>query len=186
MRVIGIAGWSGAGKTMLIVKLIPLLMARGLRVSTLKHAHHAFDIDKPGKDSYEHRKAGARQVLIASARRFALLNELQFGEAEPSLPELLRRFDRTDLVLVEGFKSQTHVKIEVHRAANGKPLLYGEVPNVCAIATDLTGLAVDVPVLGLDDLDGISRIALAKAEPVEDLLRRLEALPIPLAPPRRA
>src|ERR1700730_7015587 len=122
MRVIGLAGWSGAGKTTLIVKLIPYLNERGFSVSTLKHAHHDFDVDQPGKDSYLHREAGAREVIVASARRFALLHELR-GAAEPSLADLLRRMSPADLILVEGFKRDAHAKIEVHRAANAKPFL---------------------------------------------------------------
>ncbi|HUZ91881.1 MAG TPA: molybdopterin-guanine dinucleotide biosynthesis protein B, partial [Methylocella sp.] len=123
MRVIGFAGWSGAGKTTLIVKLIPYLNGRGFTVSTVKHAHHAFDVDQPGKDSYLHREAGAQEVLVASARRFALIHELR-GAEEPSLAELLRRMSPADLILVEGFKRDAHEKIEVHRVANGKPWLY--------------------------------------------------------------
>ena len=112
MRVIGLAGWSGAGKTTLIVKLIPYLRERGITVSTLKHAHHAFDVDQPGKDSYLHREAGAREVLVASSRRFALMHELR-GAEEPSLAELLRRMSPADLILVEGYKRDAHAKIEV-------------------------------------------------------------------------
>ena len=109
MRVIGLAGWSGAGKTTLIVKLIPYLHERGITVSTLKHAHHAFDVDQPGKDSYLHREAGAREVLVASSRRFALMHELR-GAEEPGLAELLRRMSPADLILVEGFKRDAHPK----------------------------------------------------------------------------
>src|ERR671939_1793691 len=116
MRVIGLAGWSGAGKTTLLVKLIPALRRRGLTVSTLKHAHHGFDIDQPGKDSYEHRQAGATEVLIASGRRWALVHELR-GDAEPTLPDLLRHLSPVDLVIVEGFKAYAHPKVEVHRTA---------------------------------------------------------------------
>src|SRR6202167_3125834 len=115
MRMIGLAGWSGAGKTTLIVKLIPALRARGFSVSTLKHAHHDFDIDKPGKDSYEHRRAGATEVLVTSANRWALLHELR-GAPEPVLGELLENLAPVDVVLVEGFKRSTPIKIEVHRS----------------------------------------------------------------------
>src|SRR5690349_12988821 len=114
MRVIGLAGWSGAGKTTLLVKLIPELARRGLTVSTVKHAHHAFDIDTPGKDSFEHRAAGATEVLVASARRWALVHELR-GQAEPSLQALLQQLSAVDLVIVEGFKAAAHPKIEVFR-----------------------------------------------------------------------
>ena len=122
MRVIGLAGWSGAGKTALLVKLVPELKGRGLTVSTLKHAHHAFEVDEPGKDSFEHRAAGAQEVLVASERRWALMHELR-DEPEPGLAELLSRLSPVDLVVVEGFKTSVHPKIEVHRAANGKPLI---------------------------------------------------------------
>ena len=126
MRVIGLAGWSGAGKTTLLLKLIPELNRRGVSVSTLKHAHHAFEVDEPGKDSFEHRAAGAREVLVASERRWALMHELR-GAPEPGLAELLRRLSPVDLVIVEGFKREAHPKIEVHRAANGKPFLFREL-----------------------------------------------------------
>ena len=123
MRVIGLAGWSGAGKTTLIVKLIPALLGPRFSVSTLKHAHHAFDIDKPGKDSYQHREAGATEVLVASANRWALMHELR-GLPEPSLPRLLAHLAKVDFVIVEGFKADAHAKLEVHRVANDKPFLY--------------------------------------------------------------
>ena len=123
MRAIGIVGWSGAGKTTLITRLIPELNRRGLSVSTIKHAHHGLDVDQPGKDSYEHRAAGAREVLVASAKRIALIRELR-GAPEPNLAELLRLLAPADLVLLEGFKRHPIVKIEVFREANGKPHLY--------------------------------------------------------------
>src|ERR1700759_3368775 len=110
-RVLGIVGWSGSGKTTLLVKLLPLLVARGLKVATLKHAHHAFDVDKPGKDSYEHRSAGASEVLVASGLRWALMHELR-GAPEPDLPELLSKLAPVDLVIVEGFKRSGLIKIE--------------------------------------------------------------------------
>jgi molybdopterin-guanine dinucleotide biosynthesis protein B len=135
MRVIGFAGWSGSGKTTLIVKLIPALIARGLAVSTLKHAHHSLEIDKPGKDSYLHREAGAREVLVASARRWALMHELR-GEDEPCLADLLPKLSDVDLVIVEGFKREAHAKIEVHRAEVGKPFLFPEDRNMVAIVSD--------------------------------------------------
>ncbi len=123
MRVIGLAGWSGSGKTTLLVKLIPELRRRGLTVSTLKHAHHAFDVDQPGKDSWAHREAGATEVLISSQNRFALMHELR-DRPEPFLHELIARMGPVDLLLVEGFKTELHRKIEVHRLATGKPPLY--------------------------------------------------------------
>ena len=128
MRIIGLAGWSGAGKTTLLAKVLPLIVARGLTVSTLKHAHHSFDLDQPGKDSHTHRMAGATEVLIASANRYALMHELR-GTPEPSLYELLAKLSPVDLVVVEGFKREPHRKIEVHRAANGKPLLFPDDPG---------------------------------------------------------
>src|SRR6185312_11375214 len=135
MRVIGFAGWSGAGKTTLLRRLIPVLVGHGLRVSTLKHAHHQFDVDKPGKDSWEHRQAGATEVLVGSAHRWALMHELR-GAPEPELDALLGRLSPVDLVLVEGFKRGPLPKIEVHRTANGKPLLHPDDPAIVAVATD--------------------------------------------------
>jgi molybdopterin-guanine dinucleotide biosynthesis protein B len=135
MRVIGFAGWSGSGKTTLIVKLIPRLIARGISVSTLKHAHHSLEIDRPGKDSYLHREAGACEVLVASANRWALMRELR-GETEPRLADLLSRLSDVDLVIVEGFKREAHAKIEVHRAEVGKRFLFPDDPNIVAIVSD--------------------------------------------------
>src|SRR5690606_37787119 len=125
MRVIGLAGWSGSGKTTLLIRLIPVLVARGLSVSTIKHALHAFDVDRPGKDSFLHRQAGAREVLVASRRRWALMRELRDG-LEPRLAELVALIDDCDILLVEGFKREEHVKVEVYRKANGKPPLHPE------------------------------------------------------------
>jgi molybdopterin-guanine dinucleotide biosynthesis protein B len=174
MRVIGLAGWSGAGKTTLLAKLIPEFNRRGLSVSTVKHAHHAFEIDRPGKDSFEHRRAGASEVLIASARRWALVRELR-GQAEPSLADLLRRLSPADLVIVEGFKAAAHPKIEVHRAANGKPLLFGQVPNVRAIASDVPLPEARLPVLHLDDAAAIADEALRLSDLMERTLAILDA-----------
>jgi molybdopterin-guanine dinucleotide biosynthesis protein B len=145
MRVLGIAGWSGSGKTTLLADLIPLLVARGLRISTIKHAHHEFDVDKPGKDSYRHREAGATEVLISSAKRFALMHEHR-GAIEPTLDELVARLSTVDLVLVEGFKHENHAKIEVWRSEVGKPMLQPNDSNVIAVASDqpMPGLAVPV------------------------------------------
>lgn len=166
MRVIGLAGWSGAGKTTLLRRLIPALLARGLSVSTVKHAHHSFDIDQPGKDSWEHRRAGADEVLVASAARWALMHELR-DQAEPALPALLARMRPVDLILVEGFKHERHPKIEIHRGANGKPPLHPGDPSIIAIATDtaLPGLAI--PLYSLDDVAGIAELASARAMPVD-------------------
>jgi len=155
VHVLGLAGWSGSGKTTLIARLLPVLVARGLRVSTIKHAHHGFDVDQPGKDSHVHRMAGASEVMVSSAARFALVHEHR-GAPEPTLEELVARMSRVDLLLVEGFKRHPHAKLEVHRPALGKPLLAASDPHVRAVAADapLTGLAV--PVLPLDDVGRIA------------------------------
>ena len=149
MRIFGLAGWSGSGKTTLLAALIPELAARGLSVSTIKHAHHDFDIDRPGKDSWRHRQAGAREVMVASARRWALMHELR-GDAEPSLDDLVRRLGPVDVVIVEGFKRHPHPKLEVHRPSLGKPLLYPDDPHIVAIASD-EPFAAPLPLLSLAD-----------------------------------
>jgi molybdopterin-guanine dinucleotide biosynthesis adapter protein len=161
MRLIGLAGWSGAGKTTLLVKLIPELTRRGVGVSTLKHAHHRFDVDTPGKDSWAHREAGARQVLVSSAHRWALMTELR-GAPEPDLRSLLGQLSPVDLVIVEGFKRDTHPKIEVHRAANGKPWLHPEDPAVIAVASDARPAAA-LPWAPLDDAAAIADLVLRHA-----------------------
>ncbi len=160
LRVFGLAGWSGSGKTTLLARLLPELIARGLAVSTVKHAHHSFDIDQPGKDSWRHREAGASEVMIASARRWALIHEHR-DAAEPALDALIRRMAPVDLLLVEGFKRDAHDKLEVHRPALGKPLLCREDPHIVAVASDapLAGLAV--PLLPLDDAAAIARFIVA-------------------------
>src|SRR3954447_7382700 len=135
MKVIGLAGWSGAGKTTLLSRLIPHLREQGFSVSVIKHAHHSFDVDVPGKDSWLHRQAGAAEVLVSSGLRWALMHELR-GADEPKLPELLVRLSRVDLVIVEGFKREPHRKVEVHRVANGKPALFPDDPAIVGIATD--------------------------------------------------
>lgn len=158
MHAFGFAGFSGSGKTTLIEQLIPRFVGRGLRVSLIKHAHHSFDIDKPGKDSFRHRAAGASEVLIASDQRWVLMHELR-GESEPSLDELLSRFSRCDLVLVEGYKHARLPKIEVHRPSTRQPMLHPQDPDVVAIATD-GGVSASVPVLDLNDPDTIARFIL--------------------------
>ena len=165
MRVIGLAGWSGAGKTTLLRRLIPVLVADGLRVSTIKHAHHAFDVDQPGKDSWEHRQAGAQEVLVASANRWALLHELR-GEAEPDLADLLMRLSPVDLVLIEGFKRGGQPKLEVFRTANGKPMLHPDDPSVVAVASDTPVPGLALPWLQLDDIEGIAEAVQVHAVPV--------------------
>jgi molybdopterin-guanine dinucleotide biosynthesis protein B len=155
MRIFGVAGWSGAGKTTLIRRLIPELVGQGLSVSTVKHAHHAFDVDQPGKDSFEHRQAGARQVLVASQIRWALMSELR-GAPEPDLAVLLARLDPVDLVLVEGYKRDAHPKLEVWRAANSKPPIFPDDPTVIALATDAAPPGAALPVFALDDITAIA------------------------------
>jgi molybdopterin-guanine dinucleotide biosynthesis adapter protein len=164
VRLIGLAGWSGSGKTTLLARLIPVLIARGRTVSTLKHAHHEFDIDKPGKDSHTHRLAGATEVLISSARRWALMHELR-DEPEPQLSELLPRLSRVDLVIVEGYKTQSHPKLEVHRAEVGKPLLYPNDPNVVALASDVRPANLQLPFADLNDVDAIADLVDELARP---------------------
>lgn len=166
MRIIGLAGWSGSGKTTLITKVLPRLIARGQRVSTLKHAHHGFDLDQPGKDSFMHRAAGATEVVISSAKRFAVLHELR-DEAEWDLPDLLTKLAPVDLVLVEGFKRDAFPKIEIHRAANGKPLIHPDDPHIVAIASDLALPQARVPVIDLDDIERIADALLKHATPLQ-------------------
>ena len=166
MRIIGLAGWSGSGKTTLITKLIPLLVARRLRVSTLKHAHHGFDLDQPGKDSFFHRAAGATEVIISSARRWAILHELR-EEPEWDLAALVKKISPVDLVLVEGFKRDKFPKLEIHRIANGKPLLHTEDPHIVAVASDSAVPAARVPVVDLNDIELIADLLLKHAVPVE-------------------
>ncbi len=155
MILFGIAGWSGSGKTTLLARLIPALIARGLAVSTIKHAHHEFDIDTPGKDSHTHRMAGATEVLVGSASRYALIHELR-GAREPTLEELVARLSPVDLVLVEGFKREGHRKIEVWRAGTGKPPLWPDDPHIVAVASDGPVPGCTRPVLRLDDIDAIA------------------------------
>jgi molybdopterin-guanine dinucleotide biosynthesis protein B len=174
VRVIGLAGWSGAGKTTLLIKLIPVLNRRGVTVSTLKHAHHGFDVDRPGKDSFEHRAAGAQEVLVASGRRWALVHELR-GAPEPPLAVLLARLSPVDLVIVEGFKAERHPKIEVHRAANGKPFLWPEVPNVRVIASDVPVPGAALPVIALDDAEAVADAVLEHAALLHDVVAELTA-----------
>src|SRR5271157_4607403 len=164
MRIIGLAGWSGSGKTTLLAKIIPRLVARGLTVSTVKHAHHGFDVDQPGKDSHTHRMAGATEVLVSSAKRWALVHELRVA-AEPSLAQLLGKLAPVDLVIVEGFKHGSHPKLEVHRAGAGKAPLHPDDPYIVAVASDAP-LAARVPVVALDDVEAIADLVLARAVPV--------------------
>jgi molybdopterin-guanine dinucleotide biosynthesis protein B len=165
MRIIGLAGWSGSGKTTLITRVLPRLIARGCRVSTLKHAHHGFDLDQPGKDSFFHRTAGATEVVISSAKRFAILHELR-EEPEWTLPALLEKLAPVDLVLVEGFKRDAFPKLEVHRAANGKPLIHPDDPYIVGIASDTALPQAKVPVIDLNNIEVIVDFLIAQATPL--------------------
>ena len=160
MKIFGFAGWSGSGKTTLIEKLIPLFVARGLKVSLIKHAHHTFDVDQPGKDSYRHRHAGCTEVLVSSSRRWALVHELR-GAAEPGFAELLERLFPCDLVLVEGFKRERVPKLEVYRAATGEPLLHPQDHDIVAIASDQR-VDTRLPQFDLDDATGIAAFVLRR------------------------
>ena len=154
MNLLGITGWSGSGKTTLLTALIPLLAARGLSVSTIKHAHHDVDLDQPGKDSWRHRAAGAHEVLMATSRRWALLHE-NTGE-EPDLAALAARLAPVDLVLVEGFKASSHPKIEVHRPALGRPPIWPKRADIVAVAADMALPQCDRPCLDLADPTAIA------------------------------
>jgi len=155
MKIFGLAGWSGSGKTTLLAGLIPELTRRGVAVSTIKHAHHRFDIDTPGKDSYEHRRACATEVMVSSVDRWALMHENR-GAGEPDVETLVARMTPVDLVLIEGFKTYPHKKLEVHRPSVGKPLLAPEDANIVAIASDAELTDISLPVLGLSDFPGIA------------------------------
>ncbi len=165
MRIIGLAGWSGSGKTTLIKKLIPRLIARGITVSTLKHAHHGFDLDQPGKDSFFHRTAGATEVIISSAKRWAILHELR-EQPEWDMAALVGKMSPVDLVLVEGFKRDAFPKLEIHRIANGKPLIHPEDPHIIAVASDSALPAAKVPVIDLNDIEAIADLLLKHAVPI--------------------
>jgi len=157
VRVFGFAGWSGSGKTTLIEQVIPRLVARGLKVSLVKHAHHAFDVDRPGKDSHRHRQAGCSEVLVTSGVRWALLHELR-GDVEMTLAEALARLSPCDLALVEGYKASPIPKLEIWRESVGKPLLHPQDPHIAAIATDnpVTFAGGRIPAFALTALDEIT------------------------------
>jgi molybdopterin-guanine dinucleotide biosynthesis adapter protein len=161
MRVIGFAGWSGSGKTTAIERIVPVLRGENLSVSLIKHAHHDFDLDQPGKDSWRHRRAGCREVLVTSSVRWAMLHELQ-DELELTLPAALARLSPCDLVLVEGFKRAAIPKLEIYRAAVGKPLLYPGDPNVIGVATDAadTLTQTSIPVLDLNNAAGLAEFVI--------------------------
>ena len=159
MKIFGFAGWSGSGKTTLIEKLIPRFVKLGLRVSLIKHAHHTFDVDQPGKDSYRHRQAGAGEIMVTSSRRWVMMHELR-GAAEPTFEEQIRHFSPCDVLLVEGFKHAPIPKLEVWRAQTGEPLLHPNDPHIVAVASD-TQVDTALPVLPLDDDVLVSRFILA-------------------------
>ncbi|UCH73862.1 MAG: molybdopterin-guanine dinucleotide biosynthesis protein B [Rhodospirillales bacterium] len=155
MKIFGLAGWSGSGKTTLMVRLLPEITGRGYTVSTIKHAHHTFEIDTPGKDSFEHRSAGATEVMISGGMRWALMHENREA-GEPAIKDLLRHMTPVDLVMVEGFKTYQHPKLEVHRPALGKPLICMEDNRIVAVASNEAIGGLPVPVLGLDDVSAIA------------------------------
>ena len=159
MKVFGIAGYSGSGKTTLLEKLIPALIRRGLKVSVIKHAHHGFDIDRPGKDSYRHREAGASEVLLACGERWALMHERR-DAPEPTLADLLARLAPCDLVLIEGFKQEPVPKLEVYRPENGKPPLYPERQDIVAVATE-SEIPAHLTRLPLDDADAAAEFVIS-------------------------
>ena len=165
MKIFGIAGFKNAGKTTLIVELIGVLRQRDLRIGTIKHAHHEFDIDHPGKDSYQHREAGAEEVIVASSRRWAHIREL--GQInEPPLTELLEHLGDLDIVLIEGYKHGSHPKLELRRAGNDAPELAGQDPSICAIVSDGMVSSAPVPVLERSDLESIANLVVELAKPV--------------------
>lgn len=162
MRIFGFAGWSGSGKTTLIEQLIPRFVQRGLRVSLIKHAHHTFDVDQPGKDSYRHRQAGAAEILVTSSRRWVLMHELR-GAHEPSFEDQVKRISPVDLLLVEGFKHAPIPKLEVWRKETGEPLLHPNDPHIVAVASDAR-IETKLPLLNLNDVDEIRNFILKKLE----------------------
>lgn len=167
MKVFGFAGWSGSGKTTLVERLIPRLVARGLRIALVKHAHHDFDIDQPGKDSHRHRMAGATEVLVTSAVRWALMHELR-GAPEMTLADAIERLSPCDLVLVEGFKSAPLPKLEVHRPSLRRPLLYPDDPHILALATDEPAAFAGAPIVvhDLEAVDALATLVAARAWPM--------------------
>jgi molybdopterin-guanine dinucleotide biosynthesis protein B len=171
-KVLGLVGWSGSGKTTLIIKLIPELKRRGLKVATLKHAHHKFDVDVPGKDSYEHRKAGASEVIVSSALRWAQMHEVGDGR-EATLAELLQRLSPCDVVLVEGFKTDRHPKLEVFRRETQKTPLYREDERIVAVASDQSLSDARVPVVDLNNVEAVADLVCSCAESMDSVLATL-------------
>ena len=155
MKVMGIVGWSGSGKTSLVVEVLPILKDHGLKVSTMKHAHHHFDVDKPGKDSFRHREAGASEILVVTSSRWVLMHESR-EEPEPSIESLIERMTPVDLLLIEGFKTHHHPKIEIHRQSDGKPLLCQDDPMIVAVASDVPLPDLNIPQLNLNDPEVIA------------------------------
>jgi molybdopterin-guanine dinucleotide biosynthesis protein B len=173
-RVLGLVGWSGCGKTLLLTRLIPELVGRGLKIATLKHAHHSFDTDVPGKDSYEHRKAGASEVIVSSPRRWAQIREIGDG-TEATLAQLLRQVSPCDLVLVEGYKTQRHPKMEVFREALNRRPLHPLDARVVAVASDRSFPEARIPVVDLNDIRAVADTVLERAEPLDAVLATLES-----------
>jgi len=159
-KVYGVVGWKNAGNTTLVERLVAEICGRGYSVSTVKHTHHMVDVDKPGKDSHHHRKAGAHQVILSSSSRWALMSELR-GAAEPALDELLGHLDAVDLVIIEGYKRDSHPKVEAWRAETGQPLIALDDPTIRAIATNDVPESATQPVIGLDDIPAIADFILA-------------------------
>ena len=162
MKIFGLAGWSGSGKTTLMAGLLPELTRRGFAVSTMKHAHHAFDVDQPGKDSHTHRQAGATEVMVSSANRWALMHELR-GGAEPDVEALIAHMTPVDLLIIEGFKTHAHDKLEVYRSSTGKPLLCRDDPHIVAIASDAPVRGLTIPVLDINNVREIADFIVALA-----------------------
>jgi molybdopterin-guanine dinucleotide biosynthesis adapter protein len=173
-RVLGIAGWSGSGKTTLLTRLIPALSKRGLRVATVKHAHHEFDVDRPGKDSYEHRKSGACEVIVSSERRWVQMHELG-NEPEATLAQLLARISACDLILVEGFKNERHPKLEVFRVENGRQPLHPDDDRIVAIAADRNFPGAKLPQVDLNDIPAVAAAVLEHAAPLAAVLEALNS-----------
>ena len=173
-KVLGIAGWSGSGKTTLLTKLIPLLVSRNLRVATVKHAHHSFDVDQPDKDSYEHRQAGASEVIVSSARRWVQMHEIGPG-AEATLAELLAKVSPCDLVLVEGFKRERFPKIEIYRPSLGNEPLHRQDEFIVAVASDQPLGGLEIPWANLNDARAVAELVLSRAQPIEVVIAALNA-----------
>ena len=162
MKVMGIVGWSGSGKTSLLVEVLPILEGHGLKVSTMKHAHHRFDVDRPGKDSFRHREAGASEVLVVTSSRWVLMHASR-EEPEPSIEALIERMTPVDLLLIEGFKTHHHPKLEIYRKSEGKPLLCLNDPEIVAVASDVPLPDLEIPRLDLNDPGAVTEFILIHA-----------------------